>query len=174
MQDWPTGPSIAPAAPAFWDWADHTHGTRAALLTGGRLEVVDPGESQDIGIDWQDPRALTDTGDREATEAWTWAGPARSVTGRTWGGCVEVLQWLLTAGRFPFDAAVLDGGVLLLESSEEMIPAREFGFIVRSLGERAFLAAVDAVVSPVPRPRITTRARHRMNAGRSEMPSATA
>ena len=68
------------------------------------------------------------------------------MTGRTWGGCIEVVQWVLTAGRFPADPAVLDGGVLLLEASEELIPAREFGWIVRSLGERGLLAAVSAVL----------------------------
>ena len=124
----------------------HVAALRAALLTGERLEVTEPGESEDIGVDWQDPAALTSYGAREATEPWTWAGPARSVTGPTWGGCIEVLQWLLTAGRFPADPAVLAGGVLLLESSEELIPAREFGWIVRSLGERGVLDAVDAVV----------------------------
>ena len=90
--------------------------------------------------------ALHEFGEREATEAWTWAGPARSVTGRTWGGCIEVIQWILTAGRFPADPAVLEGGVLLLESSEELIPAQEFGWVTRSLGERGLLEAVDAVL----------------------------
>jgi muramoyltetrapeptide carboxypeptidase LdcA involved in peptidoglycan recycling len=75
-----------------------------------------------------------------------WSGPARSVTGRTWGGCIDVVQFILAAGRFPADPAVLDGGVLILESSEDLIPAREFGRITRSLGERGILAAVDAVV----------------------------
>lgn len=124
----------------------HAQSLRAALLTGEHLDLTDPGESEDIGRDWNDPRALHEFGDREATEPWTWAGPARSVTGRTWGGCIEVVQWILTAGRFPADPAVLDGGVLMLESSEELIPAREFGWIVRSLGERGILEAVDAVV----------------------------
>jgi muramoyltetrapeptide carboxypeptidase LdcA involved in peptidoglycan recycling len=41
---------------------------------------------------------------------------------------------------------VLDGAVLLLEASEELIPATEFGYILRSMGERGLLAAVDAVV----------------------------
>jgi muramoyltetrapeptide carboxypeptidase LdcA involved in peptidoglycan recycling len=126
--------------------AVHALSLRAALLTGERVEVTEPGESEDIGKDWKDPAALSEFGDREPTGPWTWAGPERSVTGRTWGGCVEVLQWLLTAGRFPADPSVLDGGVLLLETSEELIPAREFGWIVRSLGERGLLSAVDAVV----------------------------
>ncbi len=124
----------------------HRAALRAALVTGERLEVTDPGESEDIGKDWADPAALTEYGDREPTEPWTWSGPARSVTGRTWGGCIEVLQWILTAGRFPVDPAVVDGGVLILESSEELIPAQEFSWILRSLGERGILAAVDAVL----------------------------
>lgn len=124
----------------------HQRSLRAALLTGEQLEITEPGESEDIGLEWSDPRALNETGEREPTEPWTWAGPSRSVTGRTWGGCIEVVQWVLTAGRFPPDTDVLEGGVLLLEASEEMIPAREFGWIVRSLGERGIVGSVDAVV----------------------------
>ncbi len=153
------GPAVDPC---------HRAALRAALLTGERLEVTDPGESEDIGKDWADPAALTAYGDREQTEPWTWAGPAAAVTGRTWGGCIEVLQWILTAGRFPADPAVLDGGVLLLETSEELIPSREFGWILRSLGERGLLAAVDAVLIARPpassfdkQPTAAERAAHR-------------
>lgn len=109
---------------------------RAAPLTGERLEVIEPGTSEDVGKPWGDPAALLEYGDRDITEPWVWVGPTRSVTGHTWGGCVEVIQWLLTAGRSPTDPAGLDGGVLLIETSEELIPAREFGWIMRSLGER--------------------------------------
>ena len=69
----------------------HAASLRAALLTGGRLEITEPGESEDVGLPWDDPAALTTYGTREPTEPWTWAGPARSVTGRTWGGCIDVL-----------------------------------------------------------------------------------
>ena len=148
--------------------ACHALSLRAALLTGERLEVTEPGTSEDFGKDWTDPEALTRFGEREPTEPWTWAGPARSVTGRTWGGCIEAIQWILTAGRFPNDPSVLDGGVLLLESSEELIPAKEFGFILRSLGERGVLDAVDAVLVARPassdftrRPDAAGRAAHR-------------
>jgi muramoyltetrapeptide carboxypeptidase LdcA involved in peptidoglycan recycling len=127
---------------------DDVHGRslRAALLTGETLEVTDPGESEDVGKDWNDPRALEEYGDREPTEPWSWSGPARRVAGPAWGGCVEALQWILTAGRFPADPGVLDGGVLLLETSEELLPAREVAWIVRSLGERGLIGAVDAVL----------------------------
>ena len=124
----------------------HLRSLRAALLDGGRLEITEPGESEDYGVDWADPAALTSYGEREPTEPWTWVGPKRTVTGPTWGGCIEILQWVLTAGRFPADPSVLGGGILLLETSEELIPALEFGRITRSLGERGLLAAVEAVV----------------------------
>jgi muramoyltetrapeptide carboxypeptidase LdcA involved in peptidoglycan recycling len=68
------------------------------------------------------------------------------VTGQTWGGCLEVIEWVLTAGRFPFPPGVLQGGVLLIETSEELLPARNVGWIVRALGERGILGAVDAVL----------------------------
>lgn len=141
------------AGPAVDDC--HTASLQAALVTGEQLEITDPGESEDFGKDWADPKALSEHGDRETTDPWTWAGPSKVATGRTWGGCIEVLQWILTAGRFPPEPAVVDGGVLLLESSEEVIPAREFGWILRSLGERGVLAAVDAVL--VARPPASTR-----------------
>jgi muramoyltetrapeptide carboxypeptidase LdcA involved in peptidoglycan recycling len=131
------GPAVDPV---------HAAALRAALLTGERLLVTEPGESEDNGKDWADPAALTEYGDRGPTEPWSWAGPRRTITGRTWGGCIEVLQWILTAGRFPAEPAVLDGGVLLLESSENLIPAEEFGHILRSLGERGLLEAVSAVL----------------------------
>lgn len=146
----------------------HLRSLRAALLTGERLELVDPGESEDVGKDWSDPLALTEFGEREPTEPWTWAGPARVVTGSTWGGCLEVLQWILTAGRFPQDVDRLQDGVSLLETSEELIPARKLGWILRSLGERGVLGAVDAVMLARPptsdltvRPSASERARRR-------------
>lgn len=131
------GPAVDPC---------HLASLRAALITGEELEITEPGESEDVGRGWDDPAALTETGQREATEPWTWIGPGRRVTGQTWGGCVEVLQWVLTAGRFFQDPHVLDGGVLMLEASEELIPATEIGWIVRSLGERGLLSSVGAVI----------------------------
>ncbi|MEM7321573.1 MAG: S66 peptidase family protein [Actinomycetota bacterium] len=150
------GPGIDPC---------HAASLTAALLTGGELAITDPGESEDLGPDWSTPEALTRFGRREPTEPWTWAGPHHSVTGRTWGGCVEVIQWILTAGRFPSDPSVLEGGILLLETSELLIPATEFGWILRSLGERGILGAVDAVL--VARPPASAHERPSTSEGRA-------
>lgn len=129
---------------------EHAASLTAALLTGERLEITEPGQAEDYGVRWDDPAALTSYGDREATEPWAWAGPATSVTGPTWGGCIEVLQWILTSGRFPTDPSVLAGHVLLVESSEDQPSATEVGYILRSMGERGLLSEVAGILAARP------------------------
>ena len=123
----------------------HLRSLRAALLDGGTVEITEPGESEDVGRRWADPRALTEYGDRVATEEWTWAGPRVRVEGRTWGGCLEVIDQLALADRLP-TAYDLRGGILLLETSEERPPASWVTRWVRGLGERRMLDAVAGVV----------------------------
>ena len=123
----------------------HLRSLRALLLDGGTLDITEPGESEDVGRRWTDPLALTEFGDRVATEEWTWAGPAARVSGRTWGGCLEVIDGLALADRLP-DAAALSGGILLLETSEERPPASWVARWMRGLGERGILGAVAGVV----------------------------
>jgi muramoyltetrapeptide carboxypeptidase LdcA involved in peptidoglycan recycling len=129
---------------------EHQASLRAALLTGERLEITEPGEAEDFGVRWEDPAALTSYGDREPTDPWVWAGPVRTVTGPTWGGCIEVVQWVLTAGRFPTDPSLLAGHVLLVESSEDQPSATEVGYILRSMGERGLLSEVAGVLAARP------------------------
>jgi muramoyltetrapeptide carboxypeptidase LdcA involved in peptidoglycan recycling len=131
----------------------HRVSLRAALLDGGELELTDPGESEDHGLLWTDPRALDETGEREATEPWVWAGPARSVAGATWGGCIEVIYQIALAGRMPA-VEDLEGAVLLLETSEETPPAEHVRRWVRALGEGGVLGAVAGVL--VARPPVTS------------------
>ncbi len=123
----------------------HLRSLRAALLDGGTLELTEPGESEDFGHPWDDPRALTEFGTREATEPWTWAGPGTAVSGRSWGGCVEVIDQIAVAGRMPA-LSDLEGTILLLETSEEAPPAVEVKRWVRALGERGVLDAVAGVL----------------------------
>lgn len=66
------------------------------------------------------------------------------------GRVPRAIQWILTAGHLPADAAVFDGGVLIVETSEELISVREFGYILRSLGERGLLSAAGAVLAARP------------------------
>jgi muramoyltetrapeptide carboxypeptidase LdcA involved in peptidoglycan recycling len=130
----------------------HLRSLLAALLDGGTITLTEPGESEDFGVSWTDPRALVEFGSREPTEPWTWAGPADVVEGPTWGGCVEVIDQIALAGRMP-DVDRLAGAILLLETSEEVPAAVEVMRWVRALGERGVLAAVAGVL--VARPPVT-------------------
>jgi muramoyltetrapeptide carboxypeptidase LdcA involved in peptidoglycan recycling len=123
----------------------HLRSLRAALLDGGTLELTEPGASEDVGRRWSDPRALSEFGDRITTEPWTWSGPERRVEGRTWGGCLEVIDSLALADQLP-PVADLAGGILLLETSEERPPASWVARWLRGLGERGVLAAVAGIV----------------------------
>lgn len=135
--------------------ADEVHlaSLRAALLTGGELQISDPGESEDFGPDWLEPRALAEYGDREPTEPWTWTGPERTVSGHTWGGCIEVVDQLALAGRLP-TVDTLRGAILILETSELLPPADWVKRWVRALGERGVLGVVDGVM--VARPPVSS------------------
>lgn len=107
--------------------------------------MTEPGESEDFGRPWDDARALTDFGDREPTDAWVWAGPKVTVCGRSWGGCIEVIDQIAVAGRMP-RLSDLEGTILLLETSEELPSADEVKRWVRALGERGVLGAVAGVL----------------------------
>ncbi len=61
----------------------HLISLRAALLEGGTVDLTDPGEAEDYGVPWTDPRALTEFGTREPTEPWAWSGPQKMVEGRS-------------------------------------------------------------------------------------------
>lgn len=123
----------------------HLLSLRAALLDGGVIELTEPGESEDFGIAWTDPRALTEFGAREATEPWIWAGPKAVAEGPTWGGCIEVIDQIALADRMP-SVTDLAGTILLLETSEELPAADEVKRWVRALGERGILGAVAGIL----------------------------
>ncbi|MGA1828928.1 S66 family peptidase [Microbacterium sp.] len=123
----------------------HLISLRAALLDGGEMELTEPGESEDFGISWTDDRALTEFGVREKTDPWTWAGPKLIAEGRTWGGCIEVIDQIALAGRMP-PVEVVAGAILLLETSEETPSAHEVKRWVRALGERGILQAISGVL----------------------------
>lgn len=123
----------------------HARSLRAALIDGGEIELTEPGESEDNGRRWEDPRALTEYGDRVPTPAWSWAGPAKRVEGRTWGGCLESIDALALADRIP-RLTDLEGSILILETSEERPPAALVSRWARGLGERGILAAAAGVV----------------------------
>ncbi|MFP7695816.1 S66 peptidase family protein [Trueperella sp. LYQ143] len=116
-----------------------------SALAGVDLVLENPGESEDHGHDWADPRALTEYGVRQQVGPWQWAGSSRPIRARTWGGCVQVLQEIFLADHAPVDAE-LDGAILLLEFSDDLMEPLAFGYFLRALGERGLLERFSGVM----------------------------
>ncbi|MFB6176809.1 MAG: LD-carboxypeptidase, partial [Halobaculum sp.] len=72
-------------------------------------------------------------------------------TGPTWGGTHSIVSWHLQTDQFLPDPADLDGAILVLETSETLPPAREVGYLCRSLGERGLLDGFSGVLVGRPR-----------------------
>lgn len=123
----------------------HLDSLRAALF-GGDFRLAAPGRTRDFGIRWDDPRALTEPAPDLPAEPWTWSGPERTVTGRTWGGCLEIVEWTLAANRWMRPVEAYDGMVLLLEPDEELSTPTQNYREIRCLGERGLLDAASALL----------------------------
>ncbi|MDP9801291.1 muramoyltetrapeptide carboxypeptidase LdcA involved in peptidoglycan recycling [Arcanobacterium wilhelmae] len=120
--------------------AAHIHTLRAALFGEGDVVIPASQTSQDYGWDWSDPRALTEPSPRGPALPIEFFGKEEPVRGRTWGGCLEVLDQLAFAGRLPA-ASELEGAILIFETSEQIPPADFVGRWVRAMGERGYLDA---------------------------------
>jgi muramoyltetrapeptide carboxypeptidase LdcA involved in peptidoglycan recycling len=119
---------------------------RAALFTTGDYELAPVTEYGDVERDWADPATFDSRPSMRPAEGWAWHNAGRVVEGVSWGGCLDVLSMLLMADMAIPAAADVQGGVLFLETSEEMPSATEVYRILRSLGLRGLLAPFGAVL----------------------------
>lgn len=120
---------------------------RAALFTSGEYELKPAEHWNDISRDWADPATFDAEPQMRPAGAWTWVNADRVVEGRSWGGCLEIVGWLLMADReIARDPAEYDGGVLLLETSEELPSANEVFWTLRNMGERGLLQRFSALL----------------------------
>ncbi|MCL8010727.1 S66 peptidase family protein [Streptomyces sp. AS02] len=120
---------------------------RAALFTSGEYELRPAERWNDVNRDWADPATFDAEPQTRPGSGWTWVNDDRVVEGRSWGGCLEILSWLLMADReIARDLSEYDGGVLLLETSEEMPSGTEIFRILRNMGERGLLQRFSALL----------------------------
>jgi len=114
---------------------------------GDAIGELRPAEAfTDEPADWTDPATLETPRETEPNPGWQWAGGGERVSGRIWGGCLEIIdQWLL-ADRFAPPDSALDGSVLAIETSEEVPPATWVAGVCRALGERGLLERFDGVL----------------------------
>ncbi len=119
---------------------------RAALLTGGDVELHPVESFSEDELDWADPDSLDKEPPVQDSPGWDWHQPGVVVTAPTWGGNLEILHWNLAAGRWIRPVEDYAGCVLLLETSEEMPAAEEVFRMLRNAGERGLLAQFPALL----------------------------
>ncbi|GHD27879.1 S66 family peptidase [Streptomyces galbus] len=120
---------------------------RAALFTPGVFELRPADRWRDVDGDWADPATFAAEPETRPGTGWGWVNADRVVEGRSWGGCLEILAMLLMADReVSHDLSVYDGGVLLLETSEEMPSDTEVFRTLRNMGERGLLQRFPALL----------------------------
>ncbi|GAA4596557.1 muramoyltetrapeptide carboxypeptidase LdcA involved in peptidoglycan recycling [Actinoplanes octamycinicus] len=124
----------------------HLASLRAALFDGGDLVIEPVAEFTEEETDWAQPISLTEPARPVPHPGRVWHQPDRVVTGRSWGGNLEILHWNLAADRWLRPVGDYAGGVLLLETSEEMPPAEEVFRMLRNFGERGLLRQFPAVL----------------------------
>jgi muramoyltetrapeptide carboxypeptidase LdcA involved in peptidoglycan recycling len=123
----------------------HLESLRAALFDSGWHRLVEPPDWGDEPNDWRDPSLLAFEPPMWPHDGWDWVNAEQVVQGRTWGGNVEIISWLLQAG-FVQPNEVYRDCVLYLETSEEMPPGEEVFRTLRNMGERGLLAQFSALV----------------------------
>ncbi|MDX2599369.1 LD-carboxypeptidase [Streptomyces caniscabiei] len=125
---------------------------RAALFTSGPYELRPAERFNDVDRDWADPTTFDAEPTTVPGAGWTWVNADRVVEGRSWGGCLEIVGWLLMADReVPRDLSVFDGGVLFLETSEELPGGEEVFRTLRNMGERGLLRRFSALLMGRPK-----------------------
>jgi muramoyltetrapeptide carboxypeptidase LdcA involved in peptidoglycan recycling len=127
---------------------------RAALFTSGPYELRPAERWRDIDRDWADPATFDAEPETRPGTGWTWVNADRVVEGRSWGGCLEIIDWLLMADReVAHDLSEYDGSVLLLETSEDMPSATEVFCTLRATWANAGCSSASRPSSwAAPRP----------------------
>ncbi|MFF5918189.1 S66 peptidase family protein [Streptomyces flavochromogenes] len=123
-----------------------TDSLRAALLGSGPYELSPSAAVGDVNRPWETPETFASEPLMEPAEGWFWHNADRVVTGTGWGGCLEILAWMLMADREIRPVEEYAGQVLFLETSEEMPGAGEVYRILRNMGERGLLRQFPAVL----------------------------
>ncbi|WP_108934394.1 S66 family peptidase [Streptomyces ardesiacus] len=125
---------------------------RAALFTPGPYELRPAEHWNDVDRDWADPATFETEPRMRPGAGWSWENAGRVAEGRAWGGCLEILAWLLMADReIARDPAEYDGDVLFLETSEELPAAEDVFHILRNMGERGLLGRFSALLMGRPK-----------------------
>lgn len=133
-------------------------------------EIAPAPQFTDEDLDWKDPANLEKHREMEDSSGWKFRGPEQAVEGRTWGGCLAILDQQLRTSRYLPTPEDLEGRILLLETSEELPDAMEVREVLMGMGERGLLERFSGALvgrakarSPFEDPGPEARAEYRRN-----------
>ncbi len=124
---------------------------RLALFDSGPVQLAPVAEFTDADGHWDDPSTFDREPAMAPTDPWWWHGPQSVVSGRTWGGCLEIVDMHLRSGHHLLAPEAYADAVLLVETSEEM-PEDEYVYrVLMGMGERGMLEQFGAVLVARPK-----------------------
>ena len=119
---------------------------RHAFFSDQVVKLEASEQFNDIGLNWSDPRELTQRRRYQKNDGWHWDG-ANSGEGITWGGCLESLDEMLRHGIEIPSLRDFEQVILFVETSEELPPEEYVFRFFRALGERGILERVRGVIA---------------------------
>ncbi|MGZ3667300.1 MAG: S66 family peptidase [Ktedonobacterales bacterium] len=119
---------------------------RHALFEPGEVEIHPAPSYTDEDRDWGDAAQLALSPNMWPNPGWDWVNADRTIEGVTWGGCLEILDYQLRAGRYLPRDEDCDGAILLLKTSEELPDSMYVYRVLMGMGERGLLQRFAAVL----------------------------
>ena len=120
---------------------------KAALFTPGQYRLTESLAYGDKDLPWEEPGTFEAEPLLEPSGGWIWHQPHHVAEGRSWGGNLEILSWLMMADKEIKAPEHYDGNILFFETSEEMPTDVEVYRILRNMGERGLLQRFAAVLA---------------------------
>jgi muramoyltetrapeptide carboxypeptidase LdcA involved in peptidoglycan recycling len=110
-------------------------------------EIRESEKFTDETLEWGEPENLGKKRQMEPHPGLEWYNTGqRKITGRIWGGCLDVVSINLQADTPLPEPEELEGKILVLEASEEMPDENFVQGLFMSLGERGMLEKFQAIL----------------------------
>jgi len=107
----------------------------------GKVEASERFTDEFVDIEGEE---IVDRRERFDNPGWSFWNFSGKVSGRLFGGCFEIIYWMLTADRIDMEG--LEGEILALETSEEAPSETEVKRWLMCMGERGFLQKFEAII----------------------------
>lgn len=110
-------------------------------------QVEAPDQFTDENLEWGEPENLEKHRELEDHPGLEWHNfDDKNISGRTWGGCLEVVSINLSADNYIPDNKDLEGNILVIETSEELPEQIQIDDFMLGLGERGLLEKFSAII----------------------------